>query len=155
MSSLMDESGERYILIVDDEPALRETIVAVLEEAGYLTGEAGSAFEALAHLERRGLPSLILTDLAMPAGNGWVLVQEVRRRNPKAHIPIVVCSAVFDPEPAANFLHTAGHLRKPFSLDTLLEVVEYHCGTPPELHDSHPILPPLPPVESAAAQTVA
>lgn len=80
------------ILVVDDEPIIREVSSAVLSKEGYEVRTADGGFSALAEL-RRSLPDLIISDLRMPNMSGFELLSVVRRRFP--HIPVVAISGEY------------------------------------------------------------
>ncbi len=83
----------RYrILIVDDEPSLRQVGKMLLEAQGYEVHCASDGFEGLATL-KKALPDLIISDLRMPNMNGFEFLSVVRRRFPM--IPVVVISGEF------------------------------------------------------------
>ena len=80
----------RYrILIVDDEPSLRDLGKMLLEAQGYEVLCAEDGFEGLAAL-KQSLPDIIISDLRMPNMNGFEFLSVVRRRFPA--IPVVVIS---------------------------------------------------------------
>ena len=87
-----DSSFPFRILIVEDEPRLREVAKLVLESQGYEVHTAEDGFEALIAL-KRSLPDIIISDLSMPNMNGFELLSVVRRRFPT--IPVIVISGHF------------------------------------------------------------
>lgn len=81
------------VLIVEDEPLLRELAVEVVEEAGFVTLEAGDGDEAIALLEARPDIAVLFTDVNMPGSmDGLTLAQKVRVRWPR--IKILVASGL-------------------------------------------------------------
>ena len=83
----------RYrILIVDDEPSLRQLGRTLLEAQGYEVLCAADGFEGLVAL-KQSLPDIIISDLRMPNMNGFEFLSVVRRRFPL--IPVIVISAEF------------------------------------------------------------
>src|SRR5690349_4303598 len=68
-------------LIVDDEPALRQLLVHLMNDIGFTCSEAGDGEEALAVLERSEV-TLVLSDLRMPKLDGLGLLTTIRRRWP-------------------------------------------------------------------------
>ena len=89
----MHTGSFRYrILIVDDEPTLREVGKHMLESQGYEVLCAEDGFEGLAAL-KHSLPDLIISDLRMPNMNGFEFLSVVRRRFPI--IPVIVISGEF------------------------------------------------------------
>jgi two-component system, response regulator PdtaR len=78
------------VLVVEDEPLLRELAVEVVEEAGFAALEAGNAGEALALLESRPDIALLFTDINMPgAMDGLKLARAVCDRWPAIKILVV------------------------------------------------------------------
>jgi CheY-like chemotaxis protein len=78
------------VLVVEDEPLLRELAVEVVEEAGFAALEAGNAGEALVLLESRPEIALLFTDINMPgAMDGLKLAHAVRDRWPAIGILVV------------------------------------------------------------------
>ena len=86
------------ILVVDDEPSIRQISEVLLVKKGYEVRTAGDGFEALVEL-RRALPDVIISDLTMPNMSGFELLSIVRRRFPQ--IPIIVISAASPALPPA------------------------------------------------------
>ena len=100
MHHTSQQTGFNYrILVVDDEPLIRETSKLILGEQGYEVRTAGDGFEALIEL-RRALPDVIISDLSMPNMSGFELLSVVRRRFP--HIAVIAFSGKFEnTKPAA------------------------------------------------------
>jgi CheY-like chemotaxis protein len=83
----------RYrILLVDDEPGLRQLGQSVLESQGYEVLCAGDGFEGLAAL-KQSLPDVVISDLNMPNMSGFEFLSVVRQRFPQ--IPVIVISGEF------------------------------------------------------------
>src|ERR1700751_5734042 len=82
------------LLVVDDEPSLRDTLQTSLSMQGYEVRVARDGFDALAQM-RGALPDLILTDLKMPNMSGFEFLSVVRRRFPQ--IPTIAISGEFQP----------------------------------------------------------
>ena len=109
------------ILVVDDDPLLRTSIVDLLSSSGFEVHEASDGAYALAMLEN--LPAdLILLDQQMPNMTGEDFLSARRGNERIAGIPIVMLSAT----PVQTSHRIAGTLRKPFSADSLIQVVNQH-----------------------------
>ena len=94
MTSSFKQTGFKYrILVVDDEPLVRETSALVLADEGHEVRTAGDGFEALVEL-RQALPDLIISDLSMPNMSGFELLSVIRRRFP--HIPVIAISGKYE-----------------------------------------------------------
>ena len=83
--------GAPLVLIVDDDPRIREFVRVNLEMDGYTVREAGSAEEGLAVLEDEP-PDLILLDVMMPGVDGWEMLRLVHERHGMGEIPVVMFS---------------------------------------------------------------
>jgi two-component system response regulator ResD len=77
------------VLVVDDEPTLREVVVRYLEREGYRALEAGDGDEAEALL-REGAPSLVILDLMLPGTDGLELCRRIRARS---GLPVIMLTA--------------------------------------------------------------
>src|SRR3954454_13111274 len=104
------------VLVVDDEPAVRETVATLLEEEGYRVRRAKDGVEALSTLDGDGI-DLILADINMPRLDGATMVRKLRRRGNR--IPIVLMSAIY----ADVDLPGVRFVPKPFAIDRLLSAV--------------------------------
>jgi CheY-like chemotaxis protein len=92
------------VLVVDDDPDIRELLFTALEDEGFEVVPAGNGHEALAIIETFR-PDVIVLDLMMPVMDGWQFAAELRSRD--EDIPIVLLSA-------------AEIIEKPFDLSELL-----------------------------------
>jgi excisionase family DNA binding protein len=81
----------QLVLIVDDDPRIREFVRVNLEMDGFAVREAGSADEGLAALEEEP-PDLILLDVMMPKVDGWEMLQRVRERHGLDSIQVIMFS---------------------------------------------------------------
>jgi CheY-like chemotaxis protein len=116
------------VLVVDDDPDIRETVIEVLEENGHLALGASNGVEALEHLRNQDdLPCLILLDLMMPEMDGPTFRAEMLKDPALSPIPVIVVSAFREAAEKAKELAAAGHLTKPVSLDALISLVETFC----------------------------
>jgi excisionase family DNA binding protein len=114
--------GPRTILIVDDDPRLREFVRVNLEMEGYTVREAGSAEEGLAALEEEP-PDLILLDVMMPQVDGWEMLRRVQERHGVGSIPVVMFSGKVEEEEmrSAAARGAQGFIGKPFNPQQLIE----------------------------------
>lgn len=112
------------ILVVDDDPDIRETIVDALAGEGYDVISAVDGLDALELLRNQEQsPSLILLDLMMPRMNGMELWKEIAHVETWARIPIVVVSANAQGRAHAATMSAVGYLRKPMQLRELFSAV--------------------------------
>jgi CheY-like chemotaxis protein len=85
----MREVSAKGVLLVDDDPCLRELLTMQLEEAGFEARQAEDGIDGLVKL-RNELPKVIISDLQMPRMSGIEFISVVRRRFPS--IPVIVFS---------------------------------------------------------------
>jgi len=107
---------EKTVLIVDDEPAIREMIAVALEMAGYSYLEAGDAKEAHALIVDRR-PDLILLDWMLPGTSGVELARRLKRDDTTAEIPIIMLTAKVEEDNRIQGLEIGAddYITKPFS----------------------------------------
>ena len=119
------------VLLVDDDPDIRDSIRMVLQSEGYSVETAANGADALEKLKVRARPPhLVLLDLTMPVMNGWKFLELVNGGQP-AEFPVVVISAAVPPKPD----NAVSYLRKPVDLDVLLaKVAEYARPDPVAEH---------------------
>jgi CheY-like chemotaxis protein len=115
------------ILVVDDNPDMRESLKALLERAGYAVSLARHGDEAL-EVQRRSPAEVLLTDLFMPDREGIETIASFRERYP--HIGIIAMSGDASIRVRTDYLKVASAagadatLRKPFAAAALLAEVE-------------------------------
>jgi CheY-like chemotaxis protein len=114
----------RTILLVEDEDAVREVTRHVLENAGYLVLEAGSAEQALAVFRRfEGAIDLLLTDVVMPSMSGTELAVRLQTIRPGLAVMFMSGYSGKAGLPQAGFVATAHFVQKPFNISSLLSRV--------------------------------
>ena len=125
------DSPQLRILLVDDEPALRELLRATFEGADVSVDEASSGQEAEERIRRRR-PDVIVLDLRMPVMDGAELCRRLQADPKTKSIPIVLLTGAA-PEEArrAQRAGAAALVRKPFSPLDLLAVVQRVAGKAP------------------------
>jgi CheY-like chemotaxis protein len=115
------------ILVVDDQPAIREMFAALLEDEGYTVACAANGKDALDYLRQaKELPGLILLDLAMPVMTGYEFLNEQRHDAMLASIPVILMTARGHFEQELVDVHAADYIHKPTDLDALLGAIRYH-----------------------------
>jgi CheY-like chemotaxis protein len=115
------------ILVVDDDPDLREFLRLTLTSMGFEVTSAANGREALDVLEGYD-PDLILLDMKMPVMDGWEFCRALERRD--ARPPIVVLTAAPDPACRAAEAHADGWLGKPFEYEDLEMAVRRFAARP-------------------------
>ncbi|GAB1594784.1 response regulator [Lysobacter claricitrinus] len=114
------------ILIVEDNPDIRDTFRTLFELEGFDVQLAVNGEDALARLDRsEESPCMILLDLSMPVMDGWQFLDVLRAREHGSEIPVAVLSANVDANVSRDLRTRYGCrvLRKPASVDALLGVV--------------------------------
>ena len=109
---------QRHILVVDDEPLVRQSVQLLLEDDGYIVDGAESGAEALALFEP-GKFDMVFTDYCMPEMKGDKLAAAIKKRSPKQ--PVVMITA-FPEKLTCSDCPLGGvdsFICKPFEADTL------------------------------------
>ncbi len=114
------------VLIVEDEPDVREFMEVLLQTQGYETMSAPNGLEALEQM-RAHRPCGVLLDLMMPVMNGGEFRERQLAEAGIADVPVVCVSAIFDPQQVVQRLQVPC-LRKPVEFPKLLSEVANACG---------------------------
>lgn len=109
------------ILVVDDDPYIRATVSAILEDTGYSVATAENALEA-AHAIARTPPRVVLLDIRMPGLDGPQLARDLRARNVQSKI--LVMTAARNAQRYARELQADGYIEKPFEIEELQAAVK-------------------------------
>ncbi len=107
------------ILLIEDEPDVREAIQEVLLEHGCQVACVPDGARALEWLAGGQRPSLVLLDFIMPQMSGWAFLERMRADPALSDVPVVSISALMVVHPSLS-----AALRKPFDLPSLLQTVE-------------------------------
>ena len=126
LETFLDRSGPGgrtdgpLVLVVDDDPRLREFMRVNLTMEGYSVREAASAEEALEAIEDTA-PELVLLDVVMPGVDGWQMLQRMQERH--GSIPVIMFSGKVDETSAgdAEERGARGFIGKPFDPQQLIE----------------------------------
>jgi two-component system, OmpR family, response regulator VicR len=121
------DSAHPRVLVVDDDPAIREFVGQALEDEGYdvrLAVNGQDALETLLEWQAH----LIVLDLMMPTMDGWTFRDRQREVASLAGIPVIVMSAARNLVGQTDRLAANAILPKPFDLDTLLMETERLLG---------------------------
>ncbi len=110
------------VLVVDDEPMVRDTLGQVLVDEGYIVDTAVDGDDALdrVHAAR---PDAILLDLMMPGMNGRQFLQALRNEPAYAHVPVLIMTAVHGLEVNLASIGASEVVEKPFNVDDLLNKI--------------------------------
>jgi DNA-binding response OmpR family regulator len=119
----MDDASGPHILVIDDEPALRDLICELLAEEGYRVSGSGTLFDDV-DLVHRLDPHLILLDIVFGGRVTGMIFLELLKADPRTKdIPIAVCTAakhLTDEIQARLSEWDCLIINKPFDLDEML-----------------------------------
>jgi CheY-like chemotaxis protein len=115
------------VLVVEDDEEIRETLVELLEEHGYVASGASNGLEALARLRGGMKPRLILLDVLMPVMDAAAFRAEQRLDPFLAGIPVVLVSASRRAIAGVDRTGVMDVLEKPFDLHRILRVLAEAC----------------------------
>lgn len=130
----MAEARRPRMLVIDDDPSVREVVSYLLVSFGYDCETAADGATGLARFDEGGW-DVVLTDLAMPGMNGWEVSEAIRRRFPT--MPIVLVTGLSGPE----VIRRAGErglqvVLKPFRSEMLRAVVAQALQASPSFETS-------------------
>jgi len=110
------------VLVVDDDPQVREVVRINLELEGYAVLEAANAEEGLAAVEDDA-PDLILLDVMMPQVDGWEMLRRVQERHGPGSVPVIMFSGQLEStaQREAEARGAQGFVGKPFDLRALID----------------------------------
>jgi DNA-binding response OmpR family regulator len=131
--------GRHKVMVVDDDPALRQALNLRLRANKYEVVSASDGYSALA-LAQKERPDLILLDLGLPAGDGFAVLNHLQQFPTLASIPVVVLTAR-DPqgnEEKSLKSGAAAFFQKPADNEELLAVIQT-C-----LETGQPLIKPWP-----------
>lgn len=112
-----------HILIVDDEAAIRQLMVRILDTQGYAVSQAATAHAAL-ELVQQAPVDLVITDWSMPGMTGLELTQELIAQNP--HRPVLMMSANSETSAISQAIDSgvSDYLVKPFNLKDAIKRID-------------------------------
>lgn len=124
-------ADRKQILLIEDDPDIRESIQQFLELEGFQVTAARNGKEGLDLLDKIRAPCLILLDLFMPVMDGSQFLAAIKRERADivASLPVVVLTAAPEQTEAAQgaIKQSAGFVRKPIDLDNFLKTVQQFC----------------------------
>lgn len=114
-----------HILVVDDEPDIRQLIAFTLQFAGHKISQAANGSDAV-EMTLQTQPDLIIMDVRMPKMNGYEACQIIKKTDATQHIPIVFLSAKAQDEDvtAGITVGAAEYIMKPFSPQELMQRID-------------------------------
>ena len=139
--------ARRVVLVVEDEPLLRERVKVWLESEKFDVQCASEYNSALKAME--GVPAIACVDLTLPRESGLDLVEAIRKSTKFNHVPIIVMSDRHSPEDMAEAERVGANafLKKPFAKPLLLKYVRWILDGP---HASSPSIRGLRRVDSTS-----
>ena len=141
------------ILIIEDDPEIREHLELFLDEEGYQTSAAVDGHDALELLARGTTrPDLVLADYNLPRGMNGVQVCQRLRQMLDRQIPVIILTGDISTETLRDIaLHDCVHLNKPVKLNDLMRAINKLLAKPPDPH----VLPPRHSAETPSASGAA
>jgi CheY-like chemotaxis protein len=122
-------SDKKYILVVDDDPDLVETVAMMLESKGCEVGMAYDGIEGEESIKQRR-PDLVILDIMMPRKDGYVMCAELKSKPETRDIPIILLTAVGEAVPSTRYSHADGmateadeYIPKPIDTESLWQAV--------------------------------
>lgn len=117
------------VLVVDDDPGVRESTGELIAGEGYRVRVAGGGAEALDLMRAEPPPCLVLLDFRMPGMSGIDVLRRMSAEPSLAGTPVALLSAYHEATSAAGVTAIVRFLPKPYDVDELLELVRTYCDT--------------------------
>jgi len=117
------ENPHGHLLVVEDDPEMRDLLKKVLEKAGHQVAAAGNGLEALALLPQQSF-DLVVTDMRMPLGGGLSLLEAIPTASPGTPVIIVTAFGDRDSRIRAIQLGAAAFISKPLRMAELTAAVQ-------------------------------
>ncbi len=120
------EMEHACVLIVEDDPDIREVTKLFLSMLGHKSVAAENGKEALELLEKGQRPCVILLDLMMPIMDGWGFADAISQNEDFRQIPIIVVTAFADD--AHSVKNARSILKKPLNSAQLKTIIQTYCA---------------------------
>jgi CheY-like chemotaxis protein len=117
------------ILVIDDDPVIRDMMVDILSLEGYPVEVARNGHDALAKLHSEG-NYLVFLDLMMPGVDGQEVCAHLNEEPQVRSRHIIILMSAIDNLAMAKSLSVNGIMPKPFAVEDVLRVVEPYMGSP-------------------------
>ena len=111
------------ILLVDDEPLIRLSMVDALEAVGYDVRAAASGTEGIEALRQKAF-DLVITDLRLPGSDGLAVLKATKETSPRTEVVVITAHGSVETAVGAMKLGAFDYITKPFQMDELLLIVE-------------------------------
>ncbi|BEQ14123.1 response regulator transcription factor [Desulfoferula mesophila] len=119
----------KYVLVVDDDPDLVESVAMNLEAKGFEVGKAYDGVEGLESVKARR-PDVVVLDVMMPRKDGYEVCAQLKSDSAFSGIPVILLTAVGSAVNSTSYTHRDGmtteadeYIAKPVDLDQLAELV--------------------------------
>jgi DNA-binding NtrC family response regulator len=130
----LSDGSKAQILVVDDDPCIRQALGLLLTFAGYDVAAADNGVSAISHLNTT-VPDLLVTDLNMPLMSGVELISYVRSQHPA--VPIVAMSGEYQGDAVPASIIADRFYPKGQDLDHLLATIASLIATNPLRESAH------------------
>lgn len=122
--------SKKYVLVVDDDPDLVETLSLMLESNNFEVGKAYDGIEAEESINKRR-PDLLILDVMMPRKDGYKVCADLKKNSATRTIPVIMLTAVGEAVPTTSYTHHEGmsmeaedYIEKPVDTKNLLKSVQ-------------------------------
>lgn len=124
----MESLRQVNIFVVDDDPDTRDLLRFMLEEEGAIVTVATNAKEALSLLEKE-LPTILVSDVAMPEMDGFQLIAQIRELPQGAELPAIALTAYAREEDRLQAIRSGfnDYLTKPVDPLELMQLIQRYC----------------------------
>jgi CheY-like chemotaxis protein len=113
---------KKKILVVDDELDVAKVLKVRLKASGYNVVLAGDSVQAFL-MANKEKPDLIILDIMIPGGGGFVVAERLKQSSTTHHIPIIFLTGISGGEGRAYKIGASGYLMKPYQPEKLLETI--------------------------------
>ena len=110
------------ILVVDDEQDMAKALKVRLKANGYHVVLASDSVQAFV-MAGKEKPDLIILDIMIPGGGGFVVAERLKQSQTTHHIPIIFLTGILGGEERAYKLGASGYVMKPYHPEKLLETI--------------------------------
>ena len=121
----MVKASEKKILVVDDEPDVRNFLAACIQDAGFIVDSAVDGQDALEKIEKE-IPDLMTLDMVMPRKSGIELIRTLRKNDKWSNLPVIVITA---------------HAKNEFASDDIKSFNAFTSGLKPRRTIEKPVTP--------------
>ena len=113
---------KKKILVVDDEEDVAKALKARLKANGYHVLLASDSVQAFM-MANKEKPALIILDIMIPGGGGFIVAERLKQSSATHHIPIIFLTGISGGEERAYKVGASGYMMKPYQPEKLLETI--------------------------------